>query len=217
MTLSSFLDSVKRRHNSESDSFWGDDEIYQLITNRCNEVLPVIGLIEGTDTSNTSTATTQAVAYPSTAAVIRQVNYKSTRLQRISFREWELFKNGTTTTSGLPSMWVPWNREILLVTIPDTTGDAITIYFYGLHPLINNTTQTTIDIPAVLHSHVVIGVLADMFVKDLRLDIATYYENKWNQVSVPAFHRFKSNEDQDGRANRIADSDTDLINNLGII
>lgn len=217
MTLAQFVQVVRRRHNAESDQNWSDAEIYELITNRCNEVLTYIGLLEATDTSNTSTATTQAVSYPTDAVTLRQVNYKADRLKRISFRQWEWFKTDTTTQSGTPTMYAVWNREILLVPIPDTTADAITIYYYKEHPYIDGSTQTTIDIPSILHNHIAHGVIADMYAKDLNVPLAQYYEQKWLNVSIPAFYRFKAAEDDAGQTAIMGDADSDDVTGLGVV
>ena len=216
MTLAQMVNTVRRRHNAESDSFFADAEIYELITNRCNEVLSVIGLLEATDTSNTSTAATQAINYPTDASMIRQVNYKSDRLKRIDFRKWEQFKNGTTTVSGTPTMWVPWNRQILLVPIPDTTADAITIYYYKTHPYIDNSTQMTVDVPAVLHPHIANGVIADMFAKDLNQNLAQYYEGKWAKDGMTAFYKYKAMEMTATGFMPIGDADSDDYTSTGL-
>ena len=216
MTLAQFLTVVRRRHNAESDSFWSDAEIYELITNRCNEVLSIIGLLEATDTSQTTTASTQAYDYPSDAVVINQVNHKANRLKRINFRKWEHFKTDTTPHSGKPEYWVPWKRQILMVPIPDTSSEAITIYYYKDHTYIDNVAQTTIDLPAVLHAHLVHGVLADMFAKELNGNLAGYYENKWQGVSMPAFYKFKAREEFATGFMPTGDADTEDMTNLGV-
>ena len=217
MTLSQFVDTVRRRHNAVADSNWSDAEIYELITHRANEALSVIGLLEATDTSNLSTANTQVVDYPTDAVTIRQVNYKGDRLKRISFRQWEWFKDEDTTTTGTPTMFTVWNRDILLVPIPQNTGDQITIYYYKEHPYIDGSTQTTIDIPSVLHPHLVHGVLADMYAKDLNVQLMQYYENKWQNISMPAFEKFKANEDNAGQFHVMGDGDTDDFVGPGIV
>lgn len=192
-------------------------EIYALITNRCNEALTHIGLLEGTDTSNTSVSGTQAVNYPTDAVTIRQVNYKGDRLKRLSFKQWENFKDEDTTITGTPHSFVVWNRQILLVPIPVDTGDAITIYYYKVHPFIDGSTQTTIDIPSVLHPHLVHGVLADMYAKDLNVQLMGYYERKWLEVSIPAFLAFKTEEDDAGQVTVMGDADTDDFVGPGIV
>lgn len=216
MTLAQFIEVIRRRHNAESDSYWSDAELYQLVTNRCNEVLSYIGLLEGVETS-TSTSGTQVLAYPDDCVTIRQITYKADALKRITFRDWESYKTETTTQSGRPYMWVPWNRQAYLVPIPDTTGDTITAYYYKEHPYIENSSVTSIQVPSVLHAHLVNGVVADMFAKDENNQMATFYETKWNQVSIPAFLRFKAMEDQGGGFSVTGDADSGVALDVGVI
>jgi hypothetical protein len=219
MTLQQFLNVVRRRHNAESDSYWSDEEIYELITNRANEALSVIGLIEAVDETNTSVAGTQTVAYPTNASTIRQVDYDGKRLKRISFRQWNEFKNrdATPTPQGTPSMYFVWNRLIYMVSIPAATGDVISIWFYKEHPYIDNSSQMTIDVPSILHPFLVHGVVGDMFAKELNAQMAGFYEDKWVSVSMPAFAKYKSDEEEAGQFTVIGDADTQETSNIGIL
>lgn len=215
MTLAQFLEVVRRRHNAENDSNWSDDEIYQLLTNRINEALVVVGLLEATST-DTSVVGTQAYNYPSDCITIRQVDYDDERLKRITFRQWELYKSqGSGTVSGTPRFWFTWNRQVNLVPVPAAAGDDIDMYYYQSHPYIDGSTQTTIDIPAVLHPYLVPGVLADMFEKDLNDQAARRNEEKWLNVSIPRFEEFKSDEESDGSFSVVGDADSDLLTELG--
>lgn len=217
MTLAQFVDVCRRRHNAESDTYWSDEEIYQLITNRCNEVLSVIGLLEALDETNVSVVGTQTIAYPTDATTIRQVDYDGSRLRRITFRQWNEFKNRNDppTPQGTPSMFFTWNRQIYLVTIPASAGDTISIWYYKEHPYIDNSAQTTIDIPSVLHSHLVPGVVADMFAKELNQSMLQFYENRWVNVSMPVFRKFKAQEEEGGQFSIIGDADTQEDRHIG--
>lgn len=214
MTLTQFLEVVRRRHNAESDSYWSDDEIYQLITNRINSLLAKVPLLEAT-TTDTSVADQQAYDFPSDATTIRQVSYDGERCKRISFRQWELYRARSGDPTGTPEMWVKWNRQINLVPIPDTAGDTVTIYYYKEHPYIDGSTQTTIDIPSVLHPRLVSGVLSDMFAKDLNHQMSSYYEQIWLREDVPAIQEFKSDEESDGSFDVLGDADSDVVTDLG--
>lgn len=209
MTVSQFIDTVRRRHNAENDTNWSDEEIMELLTHRCNEVLGYIGLIEDIS-SSTSTAGTQVVAYPSDAVSIRQVNYKGQRLKRITFQQWEYYKNDTTTVSGLPTMYTIWENQIYLIPVPVNTSDAIDVYYYRSHAYIDDVNDT-IDIPSVLHPHLVHGVLADMYAKDLNVQLTQFYEDKWLNISIPAFYSFKSKEVDAGQFSTMGDPDVDDI------
>lgn len=217
MTLAQFITRVRRRHNDEDSSsqFWSEPEIYELITSRCNEVLSIVGLLEATDTSNTSVSGTQVLAYPSDTVTIRQVDYKFDRLKRLTFREAESFKSDSGFDSGRPRNWFPWKREINFIPVPDTTGDAITIYYYKDHDEIDNSAQATIDIPQVLHPRLLDGVLSDMFSKDENERLTAFYENKWISVHIPAFQNFKAEEDSASRFQVLSDVDSQELGDIG--
>lgn len=211
MTLAQFVQTVRRRHNAVGDDNWSDAEIYELLTHRLNMALTYIGMLEATDTSNTSTDGTQAINFPTDAVTIRDVLYLGDRLKKITFEEWERYRDDVAsdyTTSGTPTMYAIWNRQILLVPVPANTGDQITIYYYKEHTYIDGSTQTTIDIPSVLHAHLVPGVLSDMYAKDLNVQLMTFYEGQWLNTSIPAFQRFKANEEAGSNFNVLGDSDT---------
>ena len=219
MTLAQFLNLVQRRHNlpDSDETFWSPDEIYQLTTGRCNEILSVIGLLEATDTSNTSVAGTQAVSFPTDAVRIKQVDYAGVMLQEISFRDWQNQKNSGVAPTGTPDMWVNWNRQILLVPTPTVTADQITIYHEKEHAYIDGSAQTTIDIPSVLHWRLADGVLSDMYGKDLNQSMATFYENKWQGTHMPAFYRYAQRSKRGGRSRVVVDADSHQGFDTGVV
>lgn len=215
MTLSQFTDFVRNRHNAVSDSNWGDPEIYALITGRCNEVLSIIGLLEDTDTS-TTVASTQAYSIPTDCVAIKALLYNGSLLSPISFKEWELEKSNGTTPTGTPTKYVVWNSQVLLIPTPDA-AQTLTFYYEKMHPYIENSSQTTIDIPAPLHFRLADGVLADMFAKDLNAQMLTHYETKWLQVHIPAFYAYASRMKRRGRFRVVQDADTSLNTDYGVV
>lgn len=217
MTLADAVEYVRNRHNAAADSNWNDSEIYALITARCNEILSVLGLIEATDTSLTSVTGQQAYNFPTNVHFIKKITYDGYPVSLISLNEWEQEKTGGTDPSGRPVYWFEWNRQILFTPIPDETGKQITLYCEKEHPLINNTTQTTIDIPSILHTRMLDGVLVDMYAKDLNQSWANFYETKWNQVHMPAFYRYKMNLKYRGKNPPLLDADTATGNDLGVV
>lgn len=216
MTLSQFLDFVRNRHNAATDSNWSDAEIYALATGRCNEILSIIGLIEATDTSTTTVSGTQAYSIPSNFISIKALLYNGNMLSPISFKEWESEKANGTTPTGTPTYYVIWNRQVLLIPKPDA---AYTLTFYGekLHPLIDNSSQTTIDIPAALHYRLADGVICDMAMKDENINMARFYEEKWLNVHIPAFYRFVYLQKRRGKFRVVADADTLVNTDYGVV
>lgn len=215
MTLDQILLACREQHNAVGDDNWGTQEIYTLITKRCNRVLSVIGLIEAYAT-DTSVASTQAYDFPANAVSIKEVQYKYDRLKQISFREWDLYRSDSGTTEGLPDKWVKWNKQIYLVSTPDTSGDTIRIYYTKWHPYIDGITQTTVDVPEELHDAIIDGVIGDMFVKDLNVNMAKFFEDKWQNVHVPRMYQWKQERDRGAGFATVADADTLNLTELGI-
>lgn len=215
MTITEFVDYVRNMHNATSDSNWSDSEIYQLCKAKANEVLSLIGLVEATDTT-VSVASTQAYAYPTSAIVIRRVLYSGKALKRLSFREWEARKVSGTNPTGTPSEYVLWNNQILMVPTPTASADTITIYSEKEQSAISSA-SSTIDLPTVLHGRLAEGVISLMYAKDLNPSMATFFENRWDNVHLPAFREFKLRRREGYGAFMVADSDTALNTDFGVI
>lgn len=216
MTLSQFVDLVRNRHRATGDTNWSDAEIYAIVTTVCNEVLSLIGLIEATDSSQTTVAGTQAYTFPSNCAAVKQLNYNGVMLQEISFREWEIYKNGGTTPSGTPLQWVNWAGQANLIPVPDAVG-TLTFYYEKQHPFIDGSSQTTIDLPAVLHGRLANKVIANMYEKDLNQGLARQYEEVWHKVDLPAIMNYARRMKRRGRARVLIDADTMLSTDVGTI
>ena len=216
MTLSQAIDFVRNRHNAASDSNWSDAEIYSLITGRCNEILSVIGLLEAIDTSITTTAALQEYAFPTNVVSIKKVLYDNYPVKIISLRESESLKEGNVVASGRPEYCYQWNNKLYFIPIPSEVK-TVTLFAEKQHPFIDNSTQTTIDIPTVLHYRMLDGVLSDMFAKDLNQGMTTHYENLWNQKHIPAFWMYKMQNKYKGQAPTVIDVDTNVMSDKGIV
>lgn len=208
MTPAQALDYLRRRHNesSSTNSYWSDDEIYSLITAREHEACAILGLIEATDTSTTTVASTQAYSWPSDAVDLKTVFYDGTLLSELSFREWENEKQaGGTTPTGTPEGFVSWNRQVLLVPTPNA-AKTLTFYYEKLPSTVS--AAGTIDLPTVLHYPLMDGVLALMYAKAQNSSLMTHYENLWQKHMIQTFPVYKLREKQRGRARVLIDSDT---------
>ena len=195
MTPSAFVDYVRKRHNAVSDSFWDDDEIYKLLEGRCQEVLGIIGLIEGVDTSLTTTASTQTYAMPTNFVRVKKLLVNNYACRQITFEEWDAEHNrGGSDPEGTPDRFFVWGSNIYLVPIPSTSAQTITVYGEKQHGSISS--GSTIDIPEVLHYRLANGVLSDMFVKDKDANMATFYYNIWVNQDLPAFERYRDQKHQ---------------------
>jgi hypothetical protein len=213
VTLAQFLDYVRRRHNAESDTYWSDTELYQLATSRCNEVLSIIGAIEGTDTSTTTVAGTSTYSWPTGTSAVKALLYDGQLLQQITFREWEQRKAAGTTPQGQPESYVTWNRQVIIVPTPNA-AKTLTYYLEKFQTYL--TSSGSLEIPEELHFRMCDGVLCDMAVKDLNLGLAQFYESKWNGVHKPEFYKWRARSRRRGKYALTQDSDTDVQTDFGV-
>jgi len=189
-----------------------------MMTARCNEVLSVIGLIEDTDTSTTSVDGTEAYSFPTNYEFIRHVQYDGYPLKLISFQEYEQEKTGNVMPeTNPPSFYVIWNEQLLIVPTPSNTGDTIKIYGNKRHPYIDNTAQTTIDIPTILHFRMCNGVIADMFAKDINAKFYDRYQKRWDEQDMPAFFKYKMQKKYRGGRPSVVDCDSSYETEYGVI
>jgi len=214
LTLSQFVDVVRNRHNAQGDTNWSDAEIYALITNRVNEAISYTGLIEATATA-TTVASTQAYNYPTGCVQILNVDYDGIKLRRLDFSEWDTYRSrGTGTQEGTPTSFFPFNEQIYLIPIPNE-AETIKYWYLKDQTFIDGSTQTTIDVASLLIPHIVNGVLADMYAKDLNQGMATFYEQQWQSKGIPAFYKYKSMRDTPSDFGHIRSSDVE--DNVGDI
>ena len=216
MTLAQALDYVRRRHNAQSDQNWVDAEIYSLMTGRCNEILSVIGLIESVDTSITTVSGTQGYAFPTNVVFVKKILYDGYPVKITSLRESESLKEGNVVASGRPEYAYEWNKTLYFIPKPDAAA-TVTLYAEKEHPFIDNTAQTTIDIPSVLHYRMLDGVISDMFAKDLNQGMCRHYEELWNQKHMPAFYQYKMALKYRGQAPTVIDCDSNIMSDKGIV
>lgn len=216
MTLSQALDYVRNRHNAGGDDHWSDAEIYALITARCNEILSVIGMIEDVDTSITTVASTQSYALPSDTVFIKHVTYDGYPCVQIQLKEWEKQKEGNTTSEGRPEYYFLWDSSIYFVPTPDDAKQVV-LFVEKEHAMITGDVGfDSIDIPSILHYRLLDGVIGDMFAKDLNAQLASFYENKWQNVHMKAFFQYKMLQKYRGKNPPVADPDS-MVSDEGIL
>lgn len=217
MTITQALTYVLNMFNEASATTpnWGTSELYQLFENRSNMVLSKVGLVEAKDTSNTSIAGTQTIAFPTNFLKIRRVWYNGVPLKLIGFREFESRMPTGVMPSGTPREMLIWQQTIYMAPIPINTGDPITIYGEKQQSTITSA-SSTLDSPSVFHPAICDGVLVDMFAKDLQATFTEFYNNRWEKFHVPAMEAFAKRRNRRGLPARVIDADSVLETELGI-
>lgn len=209
MTLSQALDYLRARFNeySSATSYWTDAELLGLITARSQSICSILGLSENTNTSTSTVIGTQSYSWPTNATALHKVLYNGPALQEISFDDWENEKQGGgTTPSGTPTQFVPWNRTILLVPIPNAVK-ILTFYFESGQSVMTLSTDTWV-IPEALHYETLDGVLADMSAKIPNPTMIQLYEGKWQFHMMCTFPMYRYRQRNRQRAKPIRDADT---------
>lgn len=214
MDLSQFVTQAQKRHRAEADSNWTEGEILGLLSNRINESLTWMGLIEATDTSTTTVSGQQAYDNPTDCVRIRALLYNGELLQQLSFRDWETTKAAGVTPSGKSIQFVAYNSQVLLIPIPDAAY-TLTFYYEKYHPLIEATTDT-LEIDGNLLGLYLEGVLADMYGKDLNAQMQTFHEQRWQNNAMPALLWYAKRTKRGSRVKTLLDADSHPITDRGM-
>src|SRR5688500_17329952 len=105
MTPAQVETQARRRYNSVSDTtFYSQDEVYQYIFEAEMELATRAKLIEGRDTSITTTASDQTYEVPDGFFEVSRLEYDGDKIQKIEMREDDTVTigNSDTTSTGSP-------------------------------------------------------------------------------------------------------------------
>jgi hypothetical protein len=140
--VSTIITSARQRLNETSTAFFTDA---QLVT-FCNEgqkyLVRETKCLEDIDTSNTSVSGTQSCALPSDFFKLRRLLYDGKSVKEINFLDIDEANIDETDYSNDPKSFYIWNDTIYFIPIPNSTGDAIKIYYYKTPTTITATTDT---------------------------------------------------------------------------
>jgi len=217
MTVTDVLNYVRRHHNEENAQTpnWSDAELYQLIEAKCNEVISVIGLIEGKDTSTTTVNGTSDYAYPTNFVRIRRVWFDGLPLKYVGFRQYESRRPTGVATTGTPREFLLWNNTISLIPTPSS---AVTLTIFGEKKQSAITDATgTIDIPALFHHAICDALISEMYMKDENSGAARFYQDKWLNVHIPAMKEYVKRRRRRGLPGTVIDTDSVQETEFGVI
>lgn len=214
MNISDAVTYVRNMHNASNDSHWSDSEIYKLFEKRSNEMLRTIGLVEDKDTSITTVASTADYAYPSGVVFIKRVWWNGRPLKLITFKQAESRNPTGATITGNPTEYYVWEGNITLVPTPSSAA-TLTLFCEKEQSAITSA-ASTLDTPAVLHGGICDGVLAEMYIKDLNMQFAKFFEEKWQQAKQEA-REFVKQRRRAGGSQVVVDTDSSLETEMGLI
>ncbi len=183
MTPAEIVLMARRRYNSVSDSFWSDQELYDVIYQACLEVSDEAYAVERTY-STTTVSGTQEYSFPTNAIALKRVTWDGRKLTKIDMIEDDAITglNQDTTDTGNPEFYWIWNDTISLRPVP---GSAATLKIWTLNEpsSISSGTQT-VEIPSQHHARLVNPVLSAMAAKDSNFTAAGYYQGLWDKDKI---------------------------------
>jgi hypothetical protein len=186
MTPQQIEDAARRKYNSVGSTFYAQAEIWDLIYQAECEIARETKMLEGLDTSLTTTAGTQSFAYPTGVLEIKRIEVNGSKISKIDFRDDDVVTllNSSSTAQGTTLYYYDWNKTIYLRPIPSTSALAIKIYYYKEPALVISASQV-LEVPALFHMCIVDFVLAEMAAKDKQMDVADYYFKRWYDKHLP--------------------------------
>ena len=214
MNISDAVTYVRNMHNASNDSHWSDIEIYKLFEKKSNEILRTIGLVEDKDTSITTVSGTADYAYPTAVVFIKRLWWSGKPLKLITFKQAESRNPTGATITGNPTEYYVWENNITLVPTPSSAA-TVTLFCEKEQSAITSA-SSTLDIPAVLHGALCDGVLAEMYIKDLNMQFAKFFEEKWQQAKQES-REFVKQRRRAGGSQVVVDTDSSLGTEMGLI
>jgi len=183
MTPAEIVLMARRRYNAVSDTFWSDQELYDVIYQSCLEVADEAYAVEATYTTPTVSGT-QEYSLPAATIAVKRVTWNGRKLTRIDMIEDDVLTalNQNTTATGTPEFYWVWDDTISLRPVPN---DAQDLKIWALNePSSIASASQTLDLPTQFHGRLVNPVLSAMAAKDTNFTAAQYYQNMWEKDKV---------------------------------
>lgn len=183
MTPSAVYTAIRNQCAETSTEFWGEAEIYTLMSIAEKQIAQRIGNIE-ISTSITSTTGTKTYSISSfVSGVITRLTYDSYRVQGISINEIDDVEGkayGGVTLTGQPEYYYRYADVIGFSPTPDDAKEIK--IFYRDTPAAVTTSSTAFSIPNEYTDYIQDYCLYRMFLKDSELrDESIIYKKQWDE------------------------------------
>lgn len=189
---------ARRKYNATGDTFFTDDDFYDLIY-EAETILAEEALVIEKIYTTTSVASQREYSWPTTAIAIKRVEYDGNKLRYSTFREDDALtlSQADTTETGTPDFYQLWDRTIYLRPIPGTAGLTIRIFTYD-RPSLQSTSSANLDTPEHYRKDIVNYCLAHMAMKDGNSAVAQSYFNRWDLAVKRAIRWQRKRRGTDG-------------------
>lgn len=179
MLVTDVQTAARDLYNAVGDSFFGDTQINNWMTEACN-VLAMKAMVIEAIYSTTTVAGTQDYGYPTNTIAIKRVTINGKKIKRVTHREDDALtlSNAASTQTGFPTYYTDFNYTLSLRTIPDAAY-TLKIYSFNLPTAIGNT--STLEVPALFHFCLVDYILMRMFAKDKDVANVQLHRSFWEE------------------------------------
>lgn len=212
MTNAQIIAAARNNLNATADTLWSDSELLLVLWRVGIYLARETGCMEQSFTTATVTGTS-LYTQPGNAIEIFRVTYNGSKLAPLDYREYDSINPNSTTSTGTPAYYIPYNGMIQLYPVPDA---ANTLKIWDREFPDSPSSSGTITIPAQYHDILIAGVTYEMAPKDLGHPLTVYWEKKW----LDGVQLVKSNKKLVRRADRFARVKTEedmVTNDLGVI
>lgn len=204
-TPSQIQADARRKYNATGDTFFVDDDFYDLIYEAETQLAEEALVIEKVY-STTSVVSQREYSWPSTAIAIKRIEYDGAKLRYSTFRDDDDYtlSDTDTTDTGTPDYYQLWDRTIYLRPIPGTADLTIRIFTYD-RPNLQSTGSANLDTPEQFRKDIVNFVVAHMAMKDGNQQVANMYMQRWDLALKRAirWQRKRSNADLPKRTQNV--------------
>jgi hypothetical protein len=189
---------ARRKYNAVGDTFFVDDDFYDLIY-EAETILAEEAMVIQNIYTATSVADQREYAWPTTAMAIKRIEFDGNKLRYMTFREDDAFtiSQADTTESGTPDYYSLWDRTIFLRPIPSTASLTIKIYTYD-RPTLLSSGSSNLATPEYFRKDIVTFCVANMAMKDGNEAVANMYFQKWERAVKAAIRWQKKRLGADG-------------------
>lgn len=199
MTPQEIETAARQKLNAVSDTFWAQQEIFDLVYEAELEFCRETFLIEQRYSTPTVSGT-QEYAYPTYMIGIQRVMYNGTKLKKINTRQDDMLTLGnfTSTDTGTPAYYFIFDETIFVRPTPDAVG---TLQVWGyIEPTPITSASQVIEVHTQWHRGLSDYAVAQMFAKDQNWNQYDRYMAKWEKLLKQAKHFARKNKRTDGMA-----------------
>lgn len=203
MTPTEVYTVVRNQCAESATDFWGEAEVYTLMSMGEKLIAQRIGLLEKTTSFSSVTGTKVyniASALSTTSlGVLTRVTYDSYRLQGVDVNEFDAIEGNAysgVSVVGQPEYYYRYGDTLGFSPTPDASK-TITLY-HKANPVAVTTASSGFSIPEEYSEYIIDYTLYRMFMKDQELqNEAIVYKKQWDENIITITNNFSNVKNRD--------------------